>query len=145
MRVWAYIHPELNILCCALIREAIPKGVSAIEFEVDSPDDVVYDGVQIRVKTLGEKLQELKTQKLSELKSYVGNLLAPTDYVVIKINEAQAQGDFDTVDMLKQKYDKQLQRRQKIRQWNAQLEQSIENATKLEELKMLEIVFIEEI
>ena len=37
MKVWAYIHPELNILCCAVLPEAVPPDIQAIEFEVESP------------------------------------------------------------------------------------------------------------
>ena len=35
MKVWAYIHPQLNILCCALLPEAVPEGVQTVELEVD--------------------------------------------------------------------------------------------------------------
>jgi hypothetical protein len=139
MKVWAYIHPELNILCCALLPEAVPKGVEAIEFEVESPDDLTYDGTQIRLKTQNEKLQELKTQKLSELKTYVAFLLAQTDYVITKIAEAQIRNDTTEVEALKQKYSAQLQQREAIRVWNEQMKQSINNAKSLDELLSLEI------
>ena len=33
MKVWAYIHQEFNILCCALLPEAVPEGVEAVELE----------------------------------------------------------------------------------------------------------------
>jgi len=141
MKVWAYLHPELKILCCALFQEAVPEGVNAIEFDVESPDDVIYDGVQIRLKTGAEKLQEEKQRKLAELKSYVASLLAPTDYIIIKIAEAQAIGDTSQVDSLKQQYVNQLQRREAIRQWNAQTEQAIQSAQSLDELRSILIQF----
>ena len=141
MKVWAYVHPELNILCCALFPEAIPDGIEAIEFDVESPDDVIYDGTQIRLKTQDEKLQELKSQKLSELKTYVASLLAPTDYAITKIAEAQIQNDTAEVEALKQKYTTQLQRREAIRQWNEQMKQAINNAQSLEELNSIVIQF----
>jgi DNA-binding helix-hairpin-helix protein with protein kinase domain len=141
MKVWAYIHPELNILCCALLPEAVPQEVEAIELEVDTPDNVIYDGSQIRLKTQDEKLQELKTQKLSELKVYVAGLLAQTDYIITKIAEAQIQGDTAEVEALKQKYSAQLQQREAIRQWNEQMKQLIRNAMSLEELKNININF----
>jgi len=141
MKVWAYIHPQLNILCCALLPEAIPEGVQAIEFDVESPDDVIYDGTQIRLRTDAEKLQEVKLRKLSELKSYVAGLLAPTDYIIIKIAEAQAIGDTNQVNALKQKYSVQLQRREAIRQWNEQTKQAINNAQSLDELNSIVIQF----
>ena len=141
MKIWAYIHPKLNILCCALLPEAVPKGIKAIEFEVESFDDVIYDGTQIRLKTQEEKLNELKAQKLSELKTYVAGLLAQTDYIITKIAEAQIRNDTAEIEALKQKYSAQLQQREAIRAWNEQMKQKIRNATSLEELKAIEIRF----
>jgi hypothetical protein len=139
MKVYAFIHPELKTLCCALSPEAVPEGVEAVELEVVSPDDVVYDNGQIRLKTEAEKLAEEKQKKLAELKSYVASMLEPTDYVIVKIAEAQALGDTEEVEQLKQKYAKQLQQRGAIRQWNEQMKQAIKNAQTLEELRSLEI------
>jgi multidrug efflux pump subunit AcrB len=139
MKVWAYIHPDLNILCCALLPEAVPEGVEAVELEVESPDDVVYENGQIRVKTEAEKLEEEKQKKLAELRRYVASLLEPTDYAVIRIAEAEVRGDTDTAEQLKQKYTKQLQQRQAIREWNEQMKQAIRNAKTLEELRRIEI------
>jgi hypothetical protein len=51
MKVYAYLHPQLNILCCVVLPEAVPQGVQAIEFEVQDVSDVIYDGTQIRLKT----------------------------------------------------------------------------------------------
>jgi hypothetical protein len=141
MKVWAYIHPDLKILCCALLPEAVPQGIEAIELEVETPDDVTYDGSQIRFKTQDEKLQELKAQKLSELKTYVAGLLAQTDYIITKIAEAQIQGDTAEVEALKQKYTTQLQQREAIRQWNEQMKQFIKTAQSLDDLLRLEIKF----
>jgi hypothetical protein len=139
MKVWAYIHPQLNILCCALLPEAVPEGVEAVELEVASPDDVIYDNGEIRLKTEADKLTEEKQRKLAELKSYVANLLAQTDYIILKIAEAQAIGDTEAVEQLKQKYATQLQQREAIRQWNEQMKQAIRNAETLEELRSIEI------
>jgi len=115
----------------------------AIEFEVENPNDIVYDGSQIRLKTQDEKLQELKAQKLSELKTYVAGLLVQTDYVITKIAEAQIQNDTAEVEALKQKYSTQLQQREAIRAWNEQMKQSINNAKSLDDLLSLEIKFKE--
>jgi hypothetical protein len=141
MKVWAYIHPQLNILCCALLPEAVPEGVQAVELEVVSPDDVIYDNGQIRVKTEAEKLAEEKQKKLEELKQYVASLLSPTDYVITKIAEAQIRNDTEEVEALKQKYSAQLQQREAIRQWNEQMKQAIQNAQNLEELMGIVIEF----
>jgi hypothetical protein len=139
MKVYAFIHPDLKILCCALLPEAVPEGVEAVELDVESIDDVVYDNGQIRLKTEAEKLAEEKQKKLTELKSYVASMLEPTDYVIVKIAEAQALGDTENVEQLKQKYATQLQQRQAIRQWNEQMKQAIKNAQTLEELRSLKI------
>jgi hypothetical protein len=139
MKVWAFIHPELRILCCALLPEAVPQGVEAVELEVASTDDVIYDNGQIRLKTEAEKLAEEKQRKLAELKSYTASLLAQTDYIITKIAEAQALNDTEEVEQLKQKYATQLQQRQAIREWNEQMKQAIRNANTLEELRSIEI------
>ena len=141
MRVYAYIHPELNILCCALLPEAVPEGVEAIEFEVESPADVILDNGQIRLKTEQEKLNELKQAKLAQLKQYVASLLSQTDYVIVKISEAQVLGDERKVEMLKQKYVSQLTERESIRVWNEQVKQAIKNATSIQELNSISITY----
>jgi hypothetical protein len=144
MRVYAFIHPELKILCCSLLPEAVPPNVEYVELEVTSPDDVVYDNGQIRVKTEAEKLEEERQRKLSELKNYVEQLLKPTDYVMIKIAEALVRGDGVEVERLKQRYASQLQQREAIRQWNEQMKQAIRNAETLEELRQIEIRYVNE-
>jgi len=137
MIVWAYIHPELRILCCALQPETVPPDVEAVELEVETPDDAVLDdNGQIRLKTEAEKLAEEKQRKLAELKSYVASLLEQTDYIITKIAEAQALNDTEAVEQLMQKYATQLQQREAIRQWNEQMKQAIRNAKTLEELRV---------
>lgn len=141
MKIWAYLHPELNVLYWALSKEAVPKGVEAIEFDVESTNDIIYDGIQIRLKTEAEKLAEEKQRKIDELKQYVATLLSQTDYIILKISEAQALGDMNAVEQLKQKYATQLQQRQAIRQWNEQMKQAINNASTIEELNSIEIKY----
>jgi len=114
---------------------------NAIELEVESPDDVVLDNGQIRVKTEAEKLEEERQRKLSELKNYVEHLLEPTDYVVVRIAEAQVRGDEAEVERLRQRYASQLQQREAIRQWNEQMKQAIRNAETLDELRQMEIKY----
>jgi hypothetical protein len=84
-------------------------------------------------------IEKLKQKKLEELKNYVSELLAPTDYIIVKISEAQAFGDTNAVEQLKQKYTTQLQQRQAIREWNEHMKQAIKNAKTIEELRSLEI------
>jgi hypothetical protein len=117
----------------------VPEGVEAVELEVETSDDVILDDGQIRVKTEAEKLEEEKQKKLAELRNYVRSLLEPTDYIIIKIAEAEVRGDTDTAEQLRQRYATQLQQRQAIREWNEQMKQAIRNAKTLEELRSLEI------
>jgi hypothetical protein len=118
---------------------------NAIELEVSSFDDVIYDGKQIRLKTEQEKLIEEKQKKFEELRRYVATLLFRTDYIVIRIAEAQALGNRRIAKQLRQKYTTQLQQRQAIRQWNEQMKQAIRNAKTLEELKNIFIDFQKEV
>ena len=74
-----------------------------------------------------------------QTKRYADTLLEPTDYIILKISEAQALGDMNAVEQLKQKYATQLQQREAIRQWNEQMKQAIRNAQTLEELRSIEI------
>jgi len=139
MIVWAYKN-ENNVLCCALLEESVPQGVSALRLEVDSPDDVILDANgNITVKSQEQKLQELKVKKLDYLKKYVYSLLQPTDYVMTKIVEAQIKG-LSISDLLTQ-YQSILAQRQNIRDWNAQKEQEINNATSIEELNNINLIF----
>jgi hypothetical protein len=142
MKVYAFIHPDLKILCCALLPEAVPEGVEYVELEVENPDDVILDNGQIRLKTKAEKLEEEKRKKLTELKNYVARLLEPTDYVIIKIAEAQAKEYTDEVEQLKQKYVTQFQQRKAIRQWNEQMKQVIQNSQTIEELRSVKIELV---
>ncbi len=141
MKVYAFIHPDLQNLCCALLPETVPEGVEAVELEVESLDDVVYDNGHIRVKTEAEKLAEEKEKKLAELKSYVASLLQPTDYIIIKIAEAEVKRDPLEAGRLRERYAKQIEEREGIRRWNEQMKQAIKNAQTLEELKSLEIKY----
>jgi DNA-binding helix-hairpin-helix protein with protein kinase domain len=102
----------------------------------------VYENGQIRLKTEAEKLEEEKRKKLTKLKNYAASLLEPTDYVVVRIAEAEIKGDTDTVEQLKQKYAKQLQEREAIRQWNEQMKNVIRNAKTLKELRQIEIRYV---
>jgi hypothetical protein len=146
MKVWAYIHPELNILCCALLEESVPEGVSTVEFEVESYDqinDIIYDGTNIRLKTLEEKLQEEKINLQNLRKQKVSSLLAQTDYVITKISDLKTQLELgiitsDAYNAEIQKYLSVLQERHNIRDWNVNIETRIQNASSLEELKQIE-------
>jgi hypothetical protein len=86
-------------------------------------------------------IEKLRQEKLEELKNYVAELLAPTDYIIVKIAEAQALGNSAEVEALKQKYLVRLQQREAIRKWGEQMKQLIKNATSLEEFRSIVIQF----
>jgi len=137
MKIYAYLHPQLNILCCAVLPEAVPQGVQAIEFEVEDISDVIYDGIQIRLKTPEEKLNERKQEKLQQLKQIFSSKIAQTDYILVKIEEARLLNQ--DIQPLLEKYATQLQQRQQLRQRYEELKQAIQNATTLEELNAIDL------
>jgi hypothetical protein len=67
MKVYAYIHPDLKTLSCALLPESVPEGIEAVEFDVNSIDDIVLDNGEIRLKTDIEKLTETKQKAVVDL------------------------------------------------------------------------------
>jgi len=134
MKVWAFIDSE-GRLCCALFPEAVPQGVEPTVFDVDSPDDLILDGGIIRVKTEEEKVEDLKKVALLELKSVVYSLLAPSDYVIIKIAEATVTGE--DVSTLKDYYKDVLGKRERVREWNERMKQRIEQAKTVEEMNRI--------
>lgn len=142
MKVFAYIHPQSNILCVALLPEAVPQEVNALELEVEDILDVILDNGVIRVKTPEEKLKELKQVKLTQLKTYIASLLSPTDYIITKISETLLY-DLGQVEELKQKYSSQLQQRENIREWSERVKQTINNATTIDALNSIEIKYQE--
>jgi len=134
MKVWAFIDNE-GRLCCALIPEAVPQGVEPTVFDVDSPDDLILDGGIIRMKTEEEKVEDLKKVALLELKSVVYSLLAPSDYVIIKIAEATVIGE--DVSTLKDYYKDVLGKRERVREWNERMKRWIKEAKTVEEMNRI--------
>jgi diphthamide biosynthesis methyltransferase len=85
MKVWAYLNN--NVLCCALNKASVPQGVNAIELDVNSPDDVIYDGTQIRVKTQAELLAEAQQKAIKDLSQKT------TAYILKHYPEAKQRAD----------------------------------------------------
>lgn len=63
------------------------------------------------VPTAEEKAAQEKAKKIAEYKKY----LADTDYIVLKIAEAQSEGDTSTVSQLRDLYKEQLAKRKEAR------------------------------
>ena len=61
--------------------------------------------------TAEEKAAQEKAKKISEYKKY----LADTDYIVLKIAEAQSEGETSTVSQLRDIYRDQLKERKRVR------------------------------
>ncbi len=139
-----FVWLENNELKVAFQKDLTPKHAIEIDTFGLSPIPPIeafikIENGQIAKKSKGEVLQWLKEKKLAELKSYVAILLERTDYIIIKIAEAEVKEDTAEAERLKQKYAQQLQEREAIRQWNEQMKQAIRNAKTLEELRSLEV------
>ena len=61
--------------------------------------------------TAEQKAAQEKARKIAEYKKY----LAETDYIVLKIAEAQSEGDTSTVSQLRDIYREQLKERKRVR------------------------------
>ena len=61
--------------------------------------------------TAEEKAAQEKAKKVAEYKKY----LADTDYIVLKIAEAQSEGETSTVAQLRDIYKEQLKERKRVR------------------------------
>lgn len=61
--------------------------------------------------TTEQKAAQDKARKIAEYKKY----LADTDYIVLKIAEAQSEGDTNTVSQLRDLYKEQLKERKRVR------------------------------
>lgn len=82
-------------------------------------------------------LDEMKDRANNLRKSKVSSLLSQTDYVLLKLQEAQIEGDNNKYNTLLQRYSDVLAQRQAIRQWNDEIEQRIQNVSTVEELEQI--------
>ena len=64
-----------------------------------------------QVPTAAQKASYEKAKKIAEYKKY----LADTDYIVLKIAEAQSEGETSTVSQLRDIYKEQLKERKRVR------------------------------
>lgn len=61
--------------------------------------------------TAAQKAAQEKAKRVAEYKKY----LADTDYIVLKIAEAQSEGETSTVSQLREIYKEQLKERKRVR------------------------------
>ena len=66
---------------------------------------------KVYTPTAEEKAAYEKAKKIAEYKKY----LADTDYIVLKIAEAQSEGETSTVSQLRDIYKEQLKERKRVR------------------------------
>ena len=66
---------------------------------------------KVYVPTAEQKAAQEKAKKIAEYKAY----LEKTDYIVLKIAEAQSEGDTSTVSQLREIYKEQLKERKRVR------------------------------
>ena len=86
MKVWAYLNSN-GVLCCALTPSAVPQGVSAIELDVNSPDDVIVENGTITVKTQAQLFAEAKQKAIKDLSQQT------TAYILQYYPEAKQRAD----------------------------------------------------
>ncbi len=137
---WAWFEGQ-NIFV-AYSKDVVPENAIEVSDDI-TPQDLVIENGQLRLKTEEERLNELKQRKLQDLKGYVSNLLSQTDWVVIKLQSLVNEGwSEEEIQAEKEKYREILEQRRRIREWNRQMEQAIQNAQTLEELEGIRIEFI---
>lgn len=66
---------------------------------------------KLKEPTAEQKAAQEKAKKIAEYKKY----LYDTDYIVLKIAEAQSEGDTNTVQQLRDIYKEQLKERKRVR------------------------------
>lgn len=110
--------------------------------EGTTPQDLkIVDG-RLTLKTDEEKLQELKKQKLQELRVKTAKLLEETDFVVIKLHSLRLEGaDEETIHAEENKYARILEERRRIREWNAFMKEAILQTKTIEELQKLQLEY----
>lgn len=88
------------------VRDGLEEGYTQItEEEFNSLSNKRYE------LTEEQKAAQEKARKIAEYKKY----LEKTDYIVLKIAEAQSEGDTSTVSQLRDIYKEQLKERKRVR------------------------------
>ena len=136
---WAWV--ENGNIFVAYSQEVVPQGAIEVPDGI-LPQDLVIDNGVLRLKTFEEKLNDLKQEKLNQLKFYVASLLSQTDWVIVKLQSMKEEGWSDNeIQVEVQKYQPILEKRKRIREWNEQTKQAIQNAKTIEELEAIKIEF----
>jgi len=83
------------------------------------------------IKINPEKFKDIVFQKIDQKLS---ELLSPTDWIIVKIHEAQLRGD----NSLTNKYQKELRFRENIRQKMQELKERLREAKSIEEIRQIQ-------
>ncbi len=138
---WAWFEGQ-NIFV-AYSKEVAPENAIEVPDSI-TPQDLVVENGQLRLKTEQERLNEIKQYKLQELKTYMANLLAQTDWVIAKLQSMVNEGWADEeIQAERQKYEPVFKQRREIREWAEQMKKLIKEAKTVDEVLSLEIVFKE--
>jgi hypothetical protein len=135
--VYAWIDDKGNLQTHNIPELAPKKAVKITKYGHSklSPNFLItIDNGTITQNTEEQVLQNLQKQKLQQLDKYVSLLLQPTDYIIIKIAEAQTVNDSQLLQSLQVKYATQLQYRQSVRDWSDKMKQTINNCTTIEQI-----------
>lgn len=82
-------------------------------------------------------IEDVRVEKFAELKCSVMSMLSPTDYVIVKIQEAAILSQ-DTSSLISS-YSTEFAYRQSVRSWNTTQESAIASATTIEELNAIDV------
>ncbi len=140
---WAWFEGQ-NIFV-AYSKDIAPENAIEVPDSI-TPQDLVVDKEtgKLRLKTEEEKLNEAKQYKLQELKTYMADLLAQTDWVIVKLQSMANEGWADEeIQAERQKYEPVFKQRREIREWAEQMKKLIKDAKTVDEVLSLEIVFKE--
>ena len=102
-----YYYKDSKGNTCSLKSECIREGYTQITEEE-------YNSIlqsRIHEPTAEQKAAQEKAKKIAEYKAY----LEKTDYIVLKIAEAQSEGETNTVAQLRDLYKEQLKERKRVR------------------------------
>jgi len=100
----------------------------------------VDDDINLDIESIVANYQVFNKKKVlidNLRKTKVADLLSKTDYVIIKLQEAQVLGDETKYQELLEQYNSVLEQRKQIRAWNDDVEKRIQEATTREELETI--------
>lgn len=93
------------------VTKTVPDGLQDGYTQITEEEFNELTKPKVYVPTAEEKAAQEKARKIAEYKKY----LFDTDYIVLKIAEAQSEGETSTVGQLRDIYKEQLKERKRVR------------------------------